>query len=110
MIASTVIESAQSLLQDEYVHWPKDAMFRYLNEGLLELQGERPYLLLDATGTALTAVTTITGLDDALPFANRWAGALAYYIAYRALEEDSADTQNQKQAEMYHQRFIEELR
>ena len=114
MIAcETCLARARGLLNDENAgayRWSNEVLLAFLNASLDDFFVRRPDLLVKPVGvnatTGETCFDTDGGAVDFLP--RKYADAIAYGCAARALEQDNSDTANQQNAALFFQRAGQE--
>lgn len=109
MTASDVITAARRVLADEGspYRWDNTRLTQYVNDALREAVRRRPDLLLKTDHTLQTVADKNIG--ETLILGEYWRQALAFFVASRALQEDSADKVNLDRAEQYYANFLRSL-
>jgi hypothetical protein len=97
--AGDVITKAREYLSDdnEIKVFSDAVMIASLNRGQLALIKDRPELKISATGTEST-YTAATSTSDTLLWPDDFLEALAQYIAYDRLSDDSHNRANREEA------------
>jgi hypothetical protein len=107
MTASDVITRVRRLLADEdgaAPRWSDPVLLAWTGEAQHEVFRRRPDVMLTTVGVLETPITPAL-LTDGLLLAPHWGSALADWVVWRALSEDSADTANANQARAAREAF-----
>ena len=109
----TCLARARGLLNDEDAgayRWNDEMLLAFLNASLYDFFVRRSDLLVKPDGENATegeaCFASIDGMMNFLP--QKYADAISYGCAARALELDSSDTANQQNAALFHQRAMQE--
>lgn len=108
--AQNVITRARELLADEAEDETiKDAEYiTSLNRAQRQLRKDRPELMVSATGVSETyADATVVG--DTLLWPNEFLQALAEYICYDILSDDTHDRADREESEFRFNRYKREI-
>ena len=111
MLASAIINRARLMLADTVAtyRWSDATLIIYVNDAVDALTGRRPDLLMEDFGTsaeAIKALADVVATTGAIDLPDSTTEAMAHYVAYRALEADSADTANVNNADRHYQSFL----
>jgi hypothetical protein len=107
MTASDVITRVRRLLADEdgaSPRWSDPVLLAWTGEAQHEVCRRYPIVTLNAAGGTVEPVSPAV-LTDGLLLAPHWGSALADWVVWRALSEDSADTANAAQARAAREAF-----
>jgi len=109
MTTTEVITAARRILADTGTpyEWSNDSLLQYVNDGVRESVRRRPDLLLSTDHTLATVADK--NLGEAVALGYYWRQALAFFVASRALQEDSADKVNLDRAEQYYGNYLRSL-
>jgi len=109
----TCLARARGLLNDENAgayRWGNEVLLGFMNSSLDDFFARRPDLLVKPDGSNATGGEMFFANDggtvDFLP--QKYADAIAYGCAARALEQDNNDTANQQNAALFFQRAGQE--
>ena len=99
MTVTQVIDTIRRTLNDEgdTERWTDAALIRYVSDAHQFLYQIRPDLFLDANGD-VSVPSNLATLGASLTVGEAWRPFLQAYACSRALEEDSADTENMRRA------------
>ena len=109
----TCLSRSRGLLNDEDAgahRWNDEMLLAFLNASLYDFFVRRSDLLVKPDGTNATdgeaCFASLGGTVDFLP--QKYADAISYGCAARALELDNSDTANQQNAVSFFQRAMQE--
>ena len=109
----TCLTRSRGLLNDEDAgayRWSDEVLLVFLNASFDDFFARRPDLLVKPDGVNATegeaCFASLGGTVDFLP--RKYADAIAYGCAARALEQDNSDTANQQNAVSFFQRAMQE--
>lgn len=105
--AADIISKARAILNDTS-RWSDSDLLVYVIDAHNHAIEKRPDFLLAGADTLLTE-TPPSATSSLLQVPDRYAPALADWVAYLALSEDNSDTENLQRAAMYRDRFYQRL-
>ncbi len=111
MLASAIINRARLMVYDLTATYRfSDAnMIIFVNDAVDALITRRPDLVMDDAET-VKALADATLTSSTIDLPNSTTEAMAHFVAYRALQMDSADTANAEKAEQHYQEFLRNAR
>lgn len=95
-----VLTRARAILSDEIsdYRWDDPRCIRYVGDGLRDLYQRKPYCGYTDAEIVTTAPTPPTALSGSIAVHDKYIAALAHYVAFACLNEDSEDGNNMKKA------------
>ncbi len=103
MTARDVLEIVRHQLADLEAgnyRWADALLLSYLEAGQRLTLRRRPELWLDDSGDVITTSSNVTTLEAEMVLPAEWLQALAEYVVFRALAQDSSDQANLQRAAM----------
>jgi hypothetical protein len=110
VLVSALITKIRPLINDTVTtyRWSDADLYGKMNDALNELWRLRQSAFYTSSVT-ITKFTDLSATTDTIPVTDGYLQAIIYFVCYLTYLEDNDDMANIKLAEMYYQKFAQEM-
>lgn len=106
-----VLTRARAILSDEIAdfRWDDPRCIRYVGDGLVDIYDKKPYCGYTEGDIVTTAPVSPTATGSTIALPSKYIVALAHFVAYSCLSEDSEDANNLKKAAIQYDLYVKAI-